>query len=77
MCLAANKVSGIRCANVTSVIFADLAKQHNKANDISLSGRYASEGLNVAIRNAFLSSTFAERHMKRITTLDKNNKAEK
>ena len=32
MCLAANKVSGIRCAKVTSVIFAELAKQQNKAN---------------------------------------------
>ncbi len=71
MCLAANKVSGIRCANVTSVIFAELAKQHNKANVISLSGRYASVELNVEIINAFLSSTFEERHMKRINKLDK------
>lgn len=71
MCLAANKVSGIRCANVTSVIFAELAKQHNKANVISLSGRYSSVELNVEIINAFLSSTFEERHMKRINKLDK------
>ena len=71
MCLAANKVSGIRCANVTSVIFAELAKQHNKANVISLSGRYASVELNVEIINALLSSTFEERHMKRINKLDK------
>ena len=71
MCLAANKVSGIRCANVTSVIFAELAKQHNKANVISLSGRYASVELNVEIINAFLSSSFEERHMKRINKLDK------
>ncbi len=71
MCLAANKVSGIRCANVTSVTFAELAKQHNKANVISLSGRYSSVELNVEIINAFLSSTFEERHMKRINKLDK------
>ena len=71
MCLAANKVSGIRCANVTSVIFAELAKQHNKANVISLRGRYSSVELNVEIINAFLSSTFEERHMKRINKLDK------
>ncbi|MGL5591415.1 MAG: RpiB/LacA/LacB family sugar-phosphate isomerase [Mycoplasmoidaceae bacterium] len=70
MCMAANKVDGIRCANVTSTTFAELAKQHNNANVISLSARYVSVEENVKIINAFLSSTFEERHLQRINKLN-------
>ncbi|MGL5640275.1 MAG: ribose 5-phosphate isomerase B [Mycoplasmoidaceae bacterium] len=70
MCMAANKVNGIRCANVTSPTFAELAKQHNNANVISLSARYVSVEENVKIINAFLSSTFEERHLRRINKLN-------
>ena len=37
MMLAANKVKGIRAANVTSVEFAHLAREHNNANVVTLS----------------------------------------
>lgn len=70
MCIAANKVSGIICANVTSPKFAELAKQHNNANVIALSSRYVSVEENIEIINAFLSSTFEERHLKRIEKLN-------
>ncbi|MGL5246160.1 MAG: RpiB/LacA/LacB family sugar-phosphate isomerase [Mycoplasmoidaceae bacterium] len=70
MCMAANKVSGIRCANVTSSTFAELAKQHNNANVISLSARYISVEENVKIIKSFLASTFEERHLRRINKLN-------
>ncbi|MGL4616667.1 MAG: RpiB/LacA/LacB family sugar-phosphate isomerase [Mycoplasmoidaceae bacterium] len=70
MCIAANKISGIRCANVTSPTFAELAKKHNNANIISLSARYVSVDENVKIIKTFLSSTFEERHLERINKLN-------
>lgn len=42
MSLAANKVKGIRAAVVPNVDYAKLAKQHNHANVICLSGRFMS-----------------------------------
>ena len=46
MMLAANKVKGIRAANVTSVEFAHLAREHNNANVVTLSGRFVDPELN-------------------------------
>jgi ribose 5-phosphate isomerase B len=37
--ITANKVSGIRCANLCSTYAARMAKAHNKANFISFGGR--------------------------------------
>ena len=37
--IAANKVKGVRCANVTSKEMAALAKEHNHANILALGGR--------------------------------------
>lgn len=37
--IAANKVKGVRCANVTSKEMAALAKEHNHANVLALGGR--------------------------------------
>ncbi len=67
MCMAANKVAGIRAANCTSVQFAQLSRQHNDANVITLSGRFVSETENRAILDAFLSTEFAGgRHTGRV-----------
>ncbi|MDO5331611.1 MAG: RpiB/LacA/LacB family sugar-phosphate isomerase, partial [Bacillota bacterium] len=37
--IAANKVKGVRCANVTSKKMAALAKEHNHANILALGER--------------------------------------
>ena len=37
MCICANKVKNIRCANVNSIRTARLAKEHNNANVIAIS----------------------------------------
>ena len=67
MQIAANKVRGIRAANVTSPQFACLAREHNDANVLTLSGRFVSLEANKAIVEAFLSSSFAGgRHARRV-----------
>lgn len=74
MAIAANKIKGIRAANVTSPEFGALAREHNDANIVTLSGRFVSEDANKAILDAFLDTEFGGgRHANRvakITTLE-------
>jgi len=62
MAMAANKVPGIRAANVVSVGFAELAREHNDANIITLSGRFTEPETNKDIVRAFFETDFAEGH---------------
>lgn len=67
MAIAANKVGGIRAANVTSPEFAALAREHNDANVVALSARFVSDQQNRAIVDAFLATDFAGgRHSARV-----------
>lgn len=71
ICIAANKVKGIRCALLTSVEMAVLAKSHNDANIISLGGRLTPPDLAIQIVDTWLT-TDAEggRHQRRIDKLN-------
>lgn len=67
MAIAANKVKGVRAANVTSASFAKLAREHNDANVLTLSGRFVSVEENKAAVDMFLSSEFqGGRHSRRV-----------
>ncbi len=67
MSIAANKVGGIRAANITSVPFAELSRQHNNANVLTLSGRFVSLEDNEKIVDAFLNTPFeGGRHERRV-----------
>jgi ribose 5-phosphate isomerase B len=67
MAIAANKIVGVRAANVTSEEFARLARQHNNANVVTVSGRFVPAEVNVAIVDAFLETDFeGGRHEGRI-----------
>ena len=67
MAIAANKVPGVRAANVTEPDFARLARAHNNANVLTLSGRFAPIERNIRIVEAFLAEPFqGERHQARI-----------
>ena len=74
MAVAANKVDGIRAANVTSPVFAALAREHNDANIVAVSGRFVDEATNREILDAFVSTEFGGgRHadrVKKITALE-------
>ncbi len=70
MAVAANKVDGIRAANVTSPEFAQLAREHNDANVVTVSGRFVSDEVNRAIVKAFLETDFAGgRHAGRVAKI--------
>lgn len=70
MMLAANKVAGIRAVNITSTQFAELSREHNNANIITLSGRFMSLEENERILEVFLGTEFAGgRHAARVAKI--------
>lgn len=72
--MAANKVSGVRCALCWSEETARLAKEHNNANVISIGQRQISEDLALKIIDAWMEAKFeGGRHTRRIEMLDKNS----
>lgn len=71
MAIAANKVDGVRAANVTSPEFGKLARQHNDANVVAVSGRFVSEETNAEIVDAFLTTPFeGGRHAGRVSKIE-------
>ncbi len=59
MSIAANKVRGVRAANVTIPEFAVLAREHNNANIVTVSARFIPVQVNEEIVDAFLATEFA------------------
>jgi len=71
MAIAANKVDGIRAANVTDPEFAKLARAHNDANVITVSGRFVDPEVNEQIIEAFLATPFeGGRHERRVNKIN-------
>lgn len=67
MAVAANKVRGIRAVNVINTEFAALAREHNNANVVTLSGRFVEREENERILDVFLSTDFGGgRHAGRV-----------
>ncbi len=67
MAIAANKIDGVRAANVVREDFAALCREHNDANVVTLSGRFVGLDENKAILDAFLTADFAGgRHAQRV-----------
>ena len=70
MCIFANKIVRVRAANVTIPEFAELARAHNDANVVCLSGRFIDIDTNKKIVDAFLSTEFeGGRHAQRLAKL--------
>jgi ribose 5-phosphate isomerase B len=69
--IAANKVTGVRCALAFSEETAKLGREHNNANVLSLGARMYDEASAVRFAEAFLAEPFseAERHVRRIALL--------
>jgi len=69
--MAANRVKGVRCAVCWNVLSAQLARQHNDANVISLGQRMMSEEQALEIVRVWLETEFeGGRHLRRIQLLD-------
>lgn len=70
MAIAANKVDGIRAANVVTPEFAQLSREHNDANVVTVSGRFVTDEVNRAIVKTFLETDFAGgRHEGRVAKI--------
>lgn len=67
MAIAANKVPGVRAANVTSENEAQLSRQHNDANVLALGARIVDQQKALGIVDKWLAASFAGgRHQQRV-----------
>lgn len=67
MALAADKIAGVRAANIITPQFAALCREHNDANVITLSGRFVEPEVNEEILRTFLTTDFGGgRHAGRV-----------
>ncbi|AGZ39787.1 ribose-5-phosphate isomerase [Actinoplanes friuliensis] len=74
--IAANKIAGVRSALAWKVEIAQLARQHNDANVLSIGGRQHTLDEATAMAEAFLTTSFSgnERHARRIAQLSEYEK---
>ena len=72
--MTANKHKGVRAAICWSEEIAELARQHNDANIISIPSRFLSEEEIINIVEAFIKTDFeGGRHKRRIDKIDEND----
>lgn len=68
--IAANRIAGCRCAQVSEPLSATLARSHNDANAIALGARLLGDDMVRACLTAFLSTDFeGGRHQRRVDKL--------
>ncbi|MBF8983749.1 ribose 5-phosphate isomerase B [Lutibacter sp. B2] len=68
--IAANKVPGIRCAVVSDTFSAQMSREHNDANVLSLGERVIGVGLALKIVKTWLETEFAgDRHERRVNLI--------
>lgn len=73
ICIAANKVPGIRCALCADTLSAKMTRLHNDANVLALGGGMLGPNLALDIVDAFLNTAFSgeEKHQRRVDLLEK------
>ncbi|MBP7342054.1 MAG: ribose 5-phosphate isomerase B [Smithellaceae bacterium] len=75
VCITANKVKGIRCALVSDLFTAEMAKAHNNANFIAFGGRVAYATPVTAMIEKFMTTAYEggrhERRIAKMMALDK------
>ena len=71
MCIAANKIKGIRAANCNDIFSARRSRAHNNANVLCLGGDILGEVLALEIVTIFLSTDFlGGRHQRRLDKIE-------
>lgn len=71
ICMAANKIAGIRAATVHDVTSARMSRLHNDANVMCLGERFVGEQVAFDAVDAFLSTEFeGGRHQRRVDKID-------
>ena len=77
MAITANKVPGVRAANVTSEWEAQMSREHNDANVLALGARILDEPKALSIVDKFLHAEFAGgRHQRRVDKITDVERAE-
>ncbi len=75
--ITADKVPGVRAVPIQTTQFARLAREHNDANVIGLSGRFVSLEDNEQILDTFLTTSFAGgRHAGRVEKIMREDDAD-
>ncbi len=70
MAIAANKVTGIRAANVSNEFEAQMSREHNDANVVTLGARILDEVTALKLVDKFLETPFAGgRHQNRVNKI--------
>jgi ribose 5-phosphate isomerase B len=70
VCMAANKIHGVRAADVWSVEAARLSRAHNDANVLCVGSRLVPEATTFAIVDAWLDTEFeGGRHARRVNKI--------
>jgi ribose 5-phosphate isomerase B len=79
MAIAANKVPGVRAANVSTEYEAEKSREHNDANVVTLGSRILDDAKAFSIVDTFLKTAFAGgRHQQRvdkISAIEREDKA--
>ena len=76
--IAANKVAGIRAANCHDVFSAQMSREHNDANILTLGERVVGPGLAAMIVDVWLATEFsAGRHERRVGKINAYAREEK
>lgn len=69
--MVANKHLGVRCALCWNVELAQLSRQHNDANVISIPARFVTSEMAIEMIHAFLTSSFeGGRHQRRVEKIN-------
>lgn len=72
MAIAANKVTGVRAAHVSSEYEAQMSREHNDANVLAIGARILDERKAFAIVDKFLATQFAGgRHQRRVDEISR------
>ena len=70
VCIAANKIKGIRAALCSDTYTAEMSRKHNNANVLCMGGRILGNDSGVDIVKSFLSNEFeGGRHSRRINQI--------
>jgi ribose 5-phosphate isomerase B len=79
MAMAANKVAGIRAANVNSEYEAQMSREHNNANVLALGARILQEEAALRIVDRWLATPFAggrhERRVEKMAAMERETRA--
>ena len=77
MAMAANKVPGVRAANVTSEVEAQLSREHNDANVLAVGARILDDATAFKIVDKWLHTGFAGgRHQRRVDKISELERQE-